>query len=115
MSAEATTDNLVRALARIRCVEEALAKLPYVKWDRWTGELGSEDGIAVYGWIARDDGRSDFVLVRIDNDGPWTFFTSSAKYSEDISKRFNFPGNAGHHPCKRVEAYFRVNAPEDSK
>ena len=92
----------------VRCVEEALAKLPYVKWDRWTGELGSEDGIAVYGWIARDDSKADFVWMRIDNDGPWMFATSSAQYSEDISKRLNFQGSSGHHPCKRVEDFFNV-------
>ena len=92
----------------VRCVEEALAKLPYVKWDRWTGELGSEDGIAVYGWIARDDSKADFVWMRIDNDGPWMFATSSAQYSADISKRLNFQGSSGHHPCKRVEDFFNV-------
>lgn len=94
--------------SRVGVIERSMNLLPYVKWDRWTGEIGSEFGICVYGWISRADGKSDFVLLRIDNEGPWMFATSSAHYSEDISKRLAMENSSGHSQCKRVRDYFKV-------
>lgn len=88
-------------------IEKILNQFPEVTWDRWTGEIGSEFGIGVYGWIERQDGKSDFMFIRIDNDGAWMFATSSAKYSAEFSRRLNFEGSSGHEQCKRVENYFK--------
>jgi hypothetical protein len=90
----------------VKCVERTLNMLSEVKWDRWSGDLGSEMGIAVYGWIPRSDGRSDFVFLRFDNDGPYMFATSSAQYSAEYSRRLGFDGSSGHQACKRIEDHF---------
>lgn len=47
-------------------VAQILNLLPEVKWDRWSGDLHSLDGICVYGWIQREDGKLDFILLRIE-------------------------------------------------
>ncbi len=84
-------------------VVETLNKLPEVIWDRFAGD-GIKD-VSVYGWLHRDDGKSDYVLVMIDKDGPWLISTSSAKYSADFSARLGM-GGSGHTPCRRVEDHF---------
>lgn len=93
---------------KIQTVEEILNKFPEVIWDRWTGSLEDKHGIGVYGWIARDDGKSDFLFLRIDQDGPWLFATSSSKHSSVFSSRLNFDAedSGGHKSCKRIEHFF---------
>lgn len=86
-------------------IEAKLNLYPEVQWDRWNGELADELGVAVFGWIAREDGKSDFLFLRIDKDGIWMITTSSAKHSDDFVRRAGFEG--GHLPCKRVEASFK--------
>ncbi len=76
-------------------------KLPEVRWDRCAGDM---DAGCVYGWLDRDDGRSDFVLFSWRN-GDFVTTTSSASFSPVISERIH--GNTtGHKPCKRVEDVF---------
>lgn len=48
-------------------VTETLNKLPEVTWDRFAGD--GVENVSVFGWIERDDGRSDFAFVMIDKDG----------------------------------------------
>jgi hypothetical protein len=80
-------------------VEPYLALFPEVHWDRWTGDLDSS--VSIYGWLPRPDGRADFVLVLIDQEGPFRYHTSSAAMSEEIGRRLGFsPGQ--HNQCKRV-------------
>ena len=87
-------------------VSELLNLLPYVKWDRWAGEL--QDGrIVVYGWIARDDDRHDFVVLLITEDGI-NSITSSTKYSGDILARLGKGQSGDHKPCKRVRDTFNL-------
>jgi hypothetical protein len=92
---------------------EKMNLLPEVAWDRWGGwyEYPGDEGISaatVFGWIARDDGRSDFVTLA----GFWTqeqglyhfsFNTSSARYSHEFAKRM---GIDGHRDCRRIEDDF---------
>lgn len=85
-------------------VEEILNRMPEVTWDRWVGELENKQGVGVFGWIERDDGKRDFVMLRIDADGCWMILTSSAKYSADFALRVGFEGPHGN--CKRVEEHF---------
>lgn len=84
-------------------VTETLNKLPEVVWDRFAGD--GVDNVSVFGWIERDDGRSDFAFVMIDKDGPWLVSTSSAKYSAEFSARLGM-GSDGHTGCRRVEDHF---------
>lgn len=80
-------------------VESILNLLPEVTWDRYSGE---EDSIDVFGWIKRDDGRSDFVVLGIKHGEAEYFETSSAKYSKEFATRLEFT----HSDCKRVEDNF---------
>lgn len=79
---------------------DALQRLPEVTWDRFTHD---DEYASAFGWIARGDGKSDFVHVMIDKDGPWLVTTSSARYSADFSARL---GMDGHGKCLRVEDHF---------
>lgn len=85
-----------------------------VTWDRCV--LHDDSGVA-YGWIARDDGRSDFVNVEFsygtatDLSGLPTrwlavgYTTSSALHSAHISKLLRGT-NDDHKDCERVEHVF---------
>jgi hypothetical protein len=77
-----------------------MEKLPFVTWDRYTH---GPTWVNVYGWIARDDGRSDFVLLHIysGNSLP-SFWTSSALYSTKVAELL-YGSAEGHVDCKRVE------------
>ena len=77
-----------------------------VRWDRAIPGDGFMD---VYGWIARDDNRSDFVLLTFwDQHPPGTppsWSTSSARYSTEIATIIN--GNTDtHNACRRVRDVF---------
>ena len=84
----------------------AMNLLDMVDWDRCTVSL--ERG-TVFGWIERDDGRNDFVVLFWDATG-FGYTTSSAKHSREIGERLGFP-EGGHRDCERVEDVFgnRVN------
>jgi hypothetical protein len=82
-------------------------RLPFVAWDRvvvWPDGSYAE----VYGWIARDDGRSDFVVL---SAWPETrllhCLSSSAERSHEIGNLIaGRPADAepeGHVDCQRVE------------
>lgn len=89
-----------------KMVERVLNLFPEVKWDRWTGDIHWNQEVGVYGWIDKGDGRSDFVLVRIDHLRAWMLVTSSAKYSADFAKRLGF----AHSECKKVKGSFRIKS-----
>lgn len=82
---------------------EILNRLPIVKWGR---SVPWEDGagLVAYGWIDRDDGRSDFVLVAFlwpAEPLSFTFWTSSAKHSAEIMELL-CGDSAGHVDCERA-------------
>lgn len=84
---------------------DSMNRLPFVTWDRL---IVGETHVMVYGWIARDDGRSDFALIRapLDDSDGGEFVTSSARLDPMISEILNTGGVAGEgHPCRRVEAW----------
>lgn len=91
-------------------IAEVLNRAPFVRWDRFT--VSPDDEVNVYGWIDRDDGRSDFVLVEFDITEPadlsygWT--SSSAEFSEELGRLLygeGFDGNGYRHlACQRVES-----------
>ncbi len=92
--------------ARRSWVAEWLNKLPFVTWDRlteWTTEDRENTGVTVFGWITRDDGRSDFVLMEFTS---WSetvgFSTSSAERSAEIAKIL-YGSDGNHFDCQRVE------------
>lgn len=87
-----------------------LNRLPFVRWDRltdWRTPSRDHAGVTVFGWIARDDGRSDFVLMEFFswNHDPPGFSTSSAERSAEIAELLYGPGG-DHFPCQRVEHVF---------
>jgi hypothetical protein len=91
---------------RLDCRAAVMNYLWFVRWDRAIPGDGFMD---VYGWIARDDGRSDFVLLTFwDRHPPGTppsWSTSSARYSTEIATIIN--GNtATHNACRRVRDVF---------
>ena len=95
-------------------IEYHLNLFPEVRWDRFT-ETDTE--FDIYGWIARDDGRSDFILFEVtpsktSDDWNWWFCTSSAKYSHEFDRRLDPKNDAkGHVDCERVESLgLNVNA-----
>lgn len=104
------SDPMVQQIAVV------LNKFPEVKWDRLTRSnsdyrSGAETvWIATcFGWIAREDGRSDFLVIELSRYGTdelWpTFTTSSAELSEEFNRRL-WGDEVGHNECERVEDVF---------
>lgn len=89
----------------IEVAEKLKAAIP-VEWDRFTK---TDDGFyVVYGWIPRKDDQRDFVLFQMwDYEMPEEAFctTSSAKYSEEIS-RVLYGSAADHNQCRNVTELF---------
>jgi len=87
------------------CAEETMNEFPEVAWDRFTEK---PNGLTLYGWIDREDEHKDFMLIMIDSVGRSIlikFVTSSAKYSEEFSRR---SGGTKHIPCQTVRGVFSV-------
>jgi hypothetical protein len=84
-------------------LEQGMARLPFVQWDRWTANLAGDQGGA-FGWIARADGRADFVLLRATPDAIGQS-TSSAERSAEISHLLH-GGASKHVDCRRIEDDF---------
>jgi len=63
-------------------ITEVANRMDFVVWDR-TVVFEELSHAMLYGWIARDDGRFDFVVLWFwfDGEPQWTFVTSSARYS----------------------------------
>jgi hypothetical protein len=103
--------------ARALDLSEILNRFPEVEWDRWGGWYeypAGEDEATVYtaspfGWIERDDGRFDFLVITVYWTPPLGIYhtsqqTSSARYSEEFAERL---GNADSHiKCRRIEDDF---------
>jgi hypothetical protein len=79
-------------------------ELPFVNWDRF---IDCGRMVVVFGWIDREkDSYKDFVSVEVSQRGYVDFTTSSAKYSETISKIYASHGHLpseAHEPCQRIE------------
>lgn len=89
-----------------RTISDKMNEFPEVAWDRSAGE--AIYGVA-YGWIDRDDGRSDFMVLhwwQPTKGAPLEFgmTTSSAQLSEEFTRRID-PG-LEHAACERVEDEF---------
>lgn len=82
-------------------IPSVLNRLPFVRWDRLVDD---GDSVVVYGWIGRDDGRSDFVVATFRADSG-EIFTSSAERSAEIA-RLVTGSDDGHVECQRVEDVF---------
>lgn len=91
-------------------ISDAMNQLDFVTWDRCIVHdyplYADPLGLTVYGWIARDDGRSDFVVLE---SYPWEdrlgYTTSSARYSAEIHRRL-YGSDDGHTDCQRVADSF---------
>lgn len=86
-------------------IAEVLNRLEEVRWDRYVVDKCE---LTVFGWIDREDGRSDFVVVELWEPADRKMVaarlvaTSSASRSESIDQRLSGDGD-GHIPCQRVE------------
>jgi hypothetical protein len=82
---------------RDRFIEATLNKLSFVRWDRFAGEN-------YYGWIDREDGKKDFIVIWfIESDvHDFGYVTSSSKYSKKICKLLYGKSKEGS-PCQRIE------------
>jgi hypothetical protein len=85
-------------------IERYLNLFPEVIWDRYTAW---GDMFSVFGWIARDDERSDFYTLDFNNGRFCDSNCSSARFSEEFWRRIcsvhpEFPDD-GHINCRRVE------------
>jgi len=95
-------------------VEDTLSTLDFVDWDRFVvGEEHPEHGdyINVYGWIPRNDGRADFVLVEFfpdTEDDLMGFTTSSDEWTEEIYRRMFGEEPEEHNDCQRVEHTYEI-------
>lgn len=86
-------------------IAEKLNLFPEVEWDRMAGADDWTWGGA-FGWIKRDDGLHDFLVVNWNDDGDggtyWWNTTSSSRYSRDFAERLRGEDH-GHRDCQRVE------------
>ena len=91
-------------------IENVLSSLPFVKWDRYTvGDWNGEPSVSVYGWINREDGYKDFVLVILWPTGDGIYYTTSSdKWTMEIHERLFDEAAEDHNPCHRVEDGFDV-------
>lgn len=99
-------------------VAEYANRIPEAQWDRYVAYQVDQDGeprtcATVFGWVARDDGRSDFVTLRWD----WMerqafpeYVTSSAWLSPQLGGRLyrdqDWYVSSEHVDCRRVEDTF---------
>lgn len=86
----------------LESVAEVLNLFPEVAWDR-TAASG-RDRVA-FGWIEREDGRADFLLLTFTRDGRVGMTTSSAEHSLEFHRRL-YSTDKGHGACQRVEHVF---------
>lgn len=97
----------------LAALADRMNRIAQVRWDRCV--MRSASGVS-YGWIDRDDGRSDFVLLDFswgETSGlagetvPWLsvgYSTSSAEFSEAIGTALGLGGD--HKDCERIEGVF---------
>jgi hypothetical protein len=103
--AEATTKPVPIWYPWISAIASKLLLAPEVRWDRfvyWGREM------AFYGWIDRDDGRSDFFIAEFSlyPGGRVSVgtLTSSPDIGEDVDRRMRDDDNTV--PCQRIEDHF---------
>lgn len=80
--AEGTVRPELRTWAQM--VQRTLDQFPEVRWDRW---VPWHSGASVYGWISREDGRSDFLAIEFSMHTPTNFLTSSVLHHETFASR----------------------------
>ena len=91
---------------------DLMMKLPFVQWDRYVEHLEEAQQAVFYGWIARDDGKFDFVLVSYYSKYHpfWadciSYSTSSKRYSPELSRILLGREERPEAVCKRIEYDF---------
>lgn len=75
-----------------------------VQWDRYGIRQDQSAGF-LYGWIKRDDGFLDFVLIQFQLIGTtlqFSYNTSSKKYSREIARRLS-GSEDGYLECRSAQ------------
>lgn len=97
----AEVEAAIPSMAEIIEVMNAISQVAFVRWDRC---VARPDGGVVYGWIARMDGRHDFVCL-FWGPGGFGQTNSSALYSRRISKVL-YGHDLDHSDCQTIESVF---------
>jgi hypothetical protein len=88
-------------------IANRLLRVDFVRWDRF---VVFQNMIRIYGWIDREDGRADFVLLDLFlYPGPSveaSVMSSSAERSRDLSALLRESDAEPHIDCERVEDHF---------
>ena len=81
-------------------IKTTLSKFPFVEFDRYIDDT-DDNLIEVFGWIKRKDNDRDFIVLEFNlkTKEVYCIATSSAKYSEQISKILG----EKHISCKSVK------------
>lgn len=78
----------------------AMKSLSFVAWDRFVGPF-------VYGWISRQDGRFDFIVIW-DHYGSVAFVSSSHERHDDtLSALYGQDAQQEAARCQRCEDVFK--------
>lgn len=90
--------------ALVLAIASELACYPEVRWDRF---VLCGTALRVYGWLDRDDGRADFLLLDFDisTGGVRDWITSAHPHPASVVERLE---NESSVKCRRVEDYFDV-------
>lgn len=93
---------MIAETTRTRMVD-VMARFPEVVWDRFAG---TDANLVVYGWIERDDDRSDLIAILFYEEATSLgWFTTSALHSADFAARLGYAPEE-HSECERVEEHF---------
>ena len=91
--------------------EKMFDRLPFVEWDRLVvgNVITDSQAITAHGWIDRDDGHEDFVVMILWTADRTVFaHTSSPEYSAEISQRL-FGDTDDHNDCRPIEDTLNVS------
>jgi hypothetical protein len=80
-------------------------QLPEVTWDRC---VVRDFAVSAFGWIGREDGRSDYFLLIYFAPDNWVTSTSSARYSREFNERLHGATDTNHQDCSPVREAFGV-------
>ena len=94
-----------------KLMERDMLSIDFVDWDRFV-KSSIEHKVELYGWIKREDTKTDFVVLAyiMEDDGTWTtsYITSSSEMSEVIHERLGCE-QCAHNKCIRVEKEFNID------
>ena len=79
-----------------------LNAFPEARWDRF---MEYDGHYWFYGWIDREDGKADLLVIMLHHEQYESYFTTSQRYSLAIANRLEerFGLTINHIACQRIE------------